>query len=471
MDKLCISRKFYKSPSNTNPALSNYFCADPLAIEYQGRLYVYGTNDNQQYEIQGDYGKNTYEKIKSLVCFSTDDMVNWTFHGLIDIEKIAPWALTSWAPAIIYRKEADGLTHFYLYFSNTGCGVGVLTATNPLGPWTSPLDHPLIVTGMKGIEEVPNPFDPGACIDDKGNAYLVFGGGIVQGHSEEMAGSVRIVKLGPDLISLDSDFVEIKAPYFFEASALNFINGTFVYTYNSNWQERKIWNYPVEKSSQCSMNYMTSKNPLDSDSWIYRGNYFKNPGDQGLNYSNNHTSLVKFNNQYYLFYHTLTLQEDTDTTGGFRSICVDKIEVDEESLEIKMCHGSRKGLAPIKNLNPFEKHSASTIHTSAEISFASKELGKEVAVCSENCGAWLSLKALDFAQGAKKIILEMDQNSKKEAFIEIRLDKVSAQPFMKVAVTSDLIICQELKEAIKGIHDLYFVFSKEGLVLKNWRFE
>ena len=471
MDKLSISRKFFKSPLNTNPLLSNYFCADPFAIEFNGRLYVYATNDNQQYEIEGCYGKNTYEKIKSLVCFSTDDMVNWTFHGLIDIEKIAPWALTSWAPAIISRKEEDSLTHFYLYFSNSGCGVGVLTATNPLGPWKSPLNHPLIYAGMKGIEEVPNPFDPGACIDDKGNAYLVFGGGIVQGHQEDMAGSVRIVKLGKNLISLDSDFVEIKAPYFFESSALNFIKGTFVYTFNSNWQERKNWDYPVEKSTQCSMNYMTSKSPLDSDSWIYRGNYFKNPGDQGLNYSNNHTSLVKYKNQYYLFYHTLTLQEDTDTTGGFRSICADKIEVDEEKLEIKMCYGSRKGLEPIKNLNPFIKHSASTIHTSAEISFDYKMLAEEVAVRSNNCGAWISIKSLDFEEGAKKIMLQTGEIAQKNSFLEIRIDKLSSTSICRVQLASDSFISLEFKESIKGLHDLFFVFSHEGIVLKNWQFE
>lgn len=32
-----------------NPLITNIFCADPTSVEYNGRLYVYGTNDNQQY--------------------------------------------------------------------------------------------------------------------------------------------------------------------------------------------------------------------------------------------------------------------------------------------------------------------------------------------------------------------------------------------------------------------------------------
>ena len=56
-----------------NPISGNIFCADPTAVEFEGRLYVYGTNDHEQY-LNAE--KNTYEKIKSLVCFSTEDMVD-----------------------------------------------------------------------------------------------------------------------------------------------------------------------------------------------------------------------------------------------------------------------------------------------------------------------------------------------------------------------------------------------------------
>ena len=78
----------YKGSANNNPISANVFCADPTALEYNGRLYVYGTNDHQEFVANNKKGNNTYGNIKSIVVFSTDDMVNWTFHGTIDTKKI-----------------------------------------------------------------------------------------------------------------------------------------------------------------------------------------------------------------------------------------------------------------------------------------------------------------------------------------------------------------------------------------------
>ncbi|MDY4463482.1 MAG: beta-xylosidase, partial [Prevotella sp.] len=39
-----------------NPLLDFMFTADPTAVEYKGRIYVYATNDQQQYETIGGYG-------------------------------------------------------------------------------------------------------------------------------------------------------------------------------------------------------------------------------------------------------------------------------------------------------------------------------------------------------------------------------------------------------------------------------
>ena len=85
-----------KSPQffsgNANPLLDFIFVADPTSVEYNGRLYVYGTNDTQQLDSVGKDGKNTYQYIHSLVMLSTDDMVNWTYHGLIEVKVLSPWS-------------------------------------------------------------------------------------------------------------------------------------------------------------------------------------------------------------------------------------------------------------------------------------------------------------------------------------------------------------------------------------------
>ena len=78
----------FKGVSHGNPISASVFCADPTALEYNGRLYVYGTNDSQQFIASGKKSKNGYGSIKSIVIFSTDDLVNWTFHGTIDTNKL-----------------------------------------------------------------------------------------------------------------------------------------------------------------------------------------------------------------------------------------------------------------------------------------------------------------------------------------------------------------------------------------------
>ena len=67
-----------------NPVMTSRLTADPYAMEYDGRIYVYGTNDSQQYEKTPD-ADNNYSKINTINVYSTDDMVNWTDHGAIAV--------------------------------------------------------------------------------------------------------------------------------------------------------------------------------------------------------------------------------------------------------------------------------------------------------------------------------------------------------------------------------------------------
>ena len=53
----------YKGSSNNNPISANVFCADPTALEYNGRLYVYGSNDHQEFLAKNKKGENKYENI------------------------------------------------------------------------------------------------------------------------------------------------------------------------------------------------------------------------------------------------------------------------------------------------------------------------------------------------------------------------------------------------------------------------
>lgn len=403
-DNAVISENEGKALFCNNQISSEIFCADPTAVEYNGRLYVYGTSDQQQYETIGPDGSG-YGNIMSLEVFSTDDMENWLYHGSIDVEEIAPWIGNAWAPSIVSRVESDGLTHFYMYFSNGGLGTGVITATDPLGPWTDPLGEPLI-DGTRDSDKLPAgtvPFDPGVVIDDQGDAWLAFGGGGItsDGGTADMPGTSFIVKLGDDMISFDSDFVKIPAPYFNEASELNYINGTYVYTYCSSWDvvDETWWNdnYDCAVPSVCSMIYMTTKTPLNPDSWEMKGDYFKNPGSSGLEACNNHTHLHKYKGQYYIISHAFGLNNMMGISGDYRSIYVDTINVDEETVTIEPTGATRAGVSSDINVSAYESNLGAELNNTADITLDSSDPLNPIAI-SDVAGAWTSVNNVEFTE-------------------------------------------------------------------------
>ena len=165
--------------SVSNPIMTSRLTADPYAMEYNGRIYVYGTNDSQQYEKTPD-ADNNYSKINTINVYSSADMVNWTDHGAIPVagsKGAAKWASNSWAPAACH-KTINGKEKFFLYFADNGSGIGVLEADSPTGPWRDPIGKQLISRETPGCSgsEIGWLFDPAVLVDDDGTGYLYFGG-------------------------------------------------------------------------------------------------------------------------------------------------------------------------------------------------------------------------------------------------------------------------------------------------------
>ena len=461
----------YSSPKllsdNANPLLDHNFNADPTAVEYEGRLYVYATNDHQQLDVVGPEGNNGYQHIHSLVMMSTDDMVNWTFHGYIDVKDLSPWGIASWAPSITKRVETDGKTHFYLYYSNCGVGVGMLTATSPIGPWTDPLGRNVVDKQTEGLGNCGAPFDPGVVVDDEGRGWLSFGGGSNQYGSEYIPGNARIVRLADDMMNLDSPITEIKAPYHFEANELNYINGTWIYTYNTSWVERKEWPLDTEKPSICCMSYMTSQTPLDTDSWTYQANYFKNPMDYGFLPSNNHTHLHKYQGEYYLLYHTLSLEEHQQGKGGFRSVCIDKIKVDEENLTIHMGEATRTGVTQLKPLNPFDWVQAETVAATHNLRFVPTGRPGDTAAACHTDGQILKVRGVDFSTQPQEVTVVVRGPGK----LTVRLGHPKeGQVLATLAFEGDewKEVSEKITIPVSGQHDLFFITSEGDFQFDKW---
>ena len=133
--------KSYKKENAHNAIYTQRFGADPGVMEYNGRIYVYMTNDIVEYDKAGAVEENTYRFIQTINCISSEDMVNWTDHGAMEIagkNGAAKWASNSWAPCAAH-KTINGKEVFYLFFANGGNGICVLTSDSPTGPWIDPL--------------------------------------------------------------------------------------------------------------------------------------------------------------------------------------------------------------------------------------------------------------------------------------------------------------------------------------------
>ena len=454
-----------------NPLVDYMYIADPTAIEHQGRLYVYGTNDTQQLDSVGKLGRNTYQYIKSLAVISTDDMVNWTYHGLIKTFEIEPYALASWAPSILGREEADGKTHFYIYYSNSGEGVGVMTATSPVGPWTDPIRKPLVTRMTPGIDDSAAPFDPGAVIDENGVGWIVVGGGDPNPNgTDAKPGNTRIMRLGKDLTSIDGKAVRMDTPYHFEANELNYIDGMYVYTYNTNWKKRDEWPYKDKTvPTLCTMNYMTTTTPLDSSSWKYQDVYFKNPGDYpGFTHSNNHTHLHKYQGQWYLFYHALNLQEYRGSKGGFRSLCVDKANVTEHPLNITMGDATLEGVRQIKSVDPTQIHSAAMSAATQNIRFVETAVvGKMDAklVDASNEGI-ICVRGVSLDKKLKKAIFHFTGSGS----IEMRIGNIDGTCLVEATSSSNVKFNRKVLKDISNPVDLFFRLKSDdaSLQFKDW---
>lgn len=358
-----------KENSNNNTLLTNAYACDPFAMEYNGRVYVYMTNDSQQYEATDKNGANGYGYIQSVHIISTDDMVNWTDHGIFQIAGktgVCQWANCCWAPSAVH-KTVNGQEKFYMYFTNGGWQVGVVTADTPYGPWKDERGSALITSGK---ETTSSGLDPAAFIDDDGTAWLTYGSGNQKNNTDgTVKDGARLRKLNGDMISFAEEEIVINAPYMNEDSCLNKIGNTYYYSYCGDWSSSS-------DHQMCSILYMTSDKV--EGPYTYQGDVLPNCGSvfktrTGTEaWGNNHHSILEFKGKYYMFYHTMVLQDQLYCKNtscskldaeylGYRSSAVNELSVNSDG-SLDIVRQDLKGVSQIKNFDPYRKTSG-TVYT------------------------------------------------------------------------------------------------------------
>ncbi|HEU5078506.1 MAG TPA: glycoside hydrolase family 43 protein [Opitutaceae bacterium] len=422
------------------PIASHRYLADPSTMVYNGRLYVYCSNDD-------DNSGSSYA-MKSIVCVSTVDLKNWTDHGeVFRVPTNASWSNYSWAPAAASRNGK-----IYLYFGNNASGVGVASSTSPTGPFSDAKGGYLVNSSTPGASGTSIwYFDPSVFIDDNGQAYLTFGG---NGES-----NCRIIRLNSDMISVSGSASTVTLPGFFEASFLHKRNGLYYLSYSTN------------TSNGLRIDYATSSSPMSG--YTRRGIA---AGQPPSNQNNNHAAIVNFNGAWYHLYHNRVVSRASGSGVDpvyHRNLAVDRLNYNGDGT-IQQVTYTTDGVPQIGTLNPYTRVEAETFNAQSHIETERcSEGGMDVGYIQN--GDWIRVRGVNFGSTAARTFSARVASATSGGNIEIRLGSSTGTLIGTCPVTGTGGWQTWTTKTVSvisttGTHDLYLKFTGgSGFLLNfNW---
>ena len=324
------------------------------------RVYIYGSHDIERSAYCG----------RNQVVWSADpdSLNNWRFDGVIfeSVSDAAGNLLREdgkgdilYAPDVAVKSLQDGSKLYYLY-PNTQDGKRagqVAVSSRPDGPfkvcnWET--EDPAKTYGILR-------FDPAVFVDDDGRVYGYWGFGRSMA-AELDPNTMSTVKEGTEIIEDMISGMEQEGDFrFFEASSIRKIDDKYVFIY-SRFTKDGEWGLPT---TNYTLAYAYSDNPLGP--WTYGGTIIDARGrdsDADGNtittttpHGNTHGSILKINDQWYVFYH-----RQTGLDEFARQAMVSPIEVKIEpgkggKVEISEAELTSEGFE-LEGLNPFKKYPA-----------------------------------------------------------------------------------------------------------------
>ncbi|EOR96205.1 putative glycoside hydrolase, family 43 [Arcticibacter svalbardensis MN12-7] len=180
--------------SNGNPIIKHKYTADPAAIVYKDKVYIYTGND------VAPAGKSSYV-MHDWLCFSSSDLVNWTEHPIPLRVTDFKWAQDdTWASQVI---ERNGKFYWYVAVEHGTIhvkSIGVAVSDSPTGPFKDARGSAIITNDMTKAASISwDDIDPTVIIDDQGQAYLFW-----------RNTACYYAKLKPNMIELDGRINTIK---------------------------------------------------------------------------------------------------------------------------------------------------------------------------------------------------------------------------------------------------------------------
>jgi arabinoxylan arabinofuranohydrolase len=259
------------------------------------------------------------------------------------------------------------------------------------------------------------------------------------------------------MISLAGNAVNIDAPWVFEDSGINKIDNTYFYSYCTNWSGGPYGDAKIA--------FMTSNNPLGP--FTYQATCFDNPGIFFGTYGNNHHTIIKFKNQFYIFYHAEWLNKETyGTTLGYRTTHVDVMPFSNG--RFGNAKGSLNGVTQLSNFNPYQLNYFNTMAWQGGVNIYG--LGDTSA--AYNRGDWSGVSNVDFGSGAKSITINAGTVNGSTIRISVDSPTGPVAGYVTIPATGDNWKSTEVTAQVSGLNgvkNIFFVASAD-VILNTYKF-
>jgi hypothetical protein len=420
-----------------NPIISTQFTADPSARVFGDRVYLYPSHDIPH---QPGKGRSGWFVMEDYHVFSSEDLSNWTDHGVIVTQNKVSWvkpeSYNMWAPDCIFRNGK-----YYFYFPATpkdttnikGFTIGVAVADKPEGPFIAQ-DKP--IAAVRGI-------DPNVFIDKDGQAYLYWSQGHIYG-----------AKLKDNMLELASEPAILQ-----QLPDKGLKEGPYVFERNGNY----YMTYPHVENKIERLEYAIGKNPLGP---------FKFTGvimdESATGCWTNHHSIINFKQQWYLFYHHNDLSPDFDKN---RSVRIDSLSFNPDGT-IKKVIPTLRGVGLTSALAKIQPDRYSKISDQGlSVSFidtADRFKGWKARFSTP--AGWLQYNHVDFGNSSPKRVSLMS-SSASGGTLQIRYGSSTGPVLAEIKVpanTSWNLSNATLLHPVTGVKNLFLTSKGNNIVDLDW---
>ena len=466
-----------------NPISSYHYLADPSCASDGDTFYILTDVDDYNNQTNWNYD------IVGLYAFTSEDMKNWTDHGMIFRSKreFGNYPNNTWASGIAVKNGK-----VYIVYPDGASGVGMITAPAIDGPYTDPVKETHGVNRIAGggsliggCDGIAHCFDPGILIDDDGKGYVIFGGG--ESSSRPYGNNFDIISFTESngKITFDKNSLKkVSLPNSFEAPYLHKKGSTYYLSFNNRSQ---VIDYGMSNNIWGPYTFVGTVIPGI-------GSVPDAHGEGG----NNHQGFAPFKDKWYAVYHDRRLvtsdnhpaattqagvRSENPNYENHRSVSIDELTWNGDKMN-KLTF-TREGPKQIKNFDPYKTYKATT--SSKQMNIRSRTdwtQGKPVVhvllPLTSRSESWIRVSGVDFGNGAQNLRIKA-ANVGEGNKIEIHTGSASGTlagtcELAKTANNKTFVDNDCEMKGLTGVVDqVFFVFKNNGkdstMGVLEWEFQ